>query len=412
MPKVNFMDRENVLREFEMKEDLITLGREATNKVVVADPSVSRHHAQIERKEDGYYLSDKNSSNGTYINGKKISSQRLRHNDKINLGSASLVFEDEEEGATFIVPRSELPQGTRPDLGPNDRETDAFTSPDIGQDREEPLPPPPPLVSVSPAPAPPPPPKPASPPSAPKAEPAGEVGVGILCPTCRKVVEHGARFCPFCGTALAAPKAAAPPPPAAAPPPASPKFPAPPPLAAKPSVPPPSPAVPRPVAPPAFGVSAPGSPVAAAAAHLQYAGFGSRLVAYLIDTVILLLLIALPLAAIFVVGAPLRGTERPSPIAMLILLGCTFAIFMISVGYQLYFIGAKGATPGKRMMKLRVTLPDGQYPVGYGKAFLRMIGYAISGMVCYLGFLWILIDKEQHRGWHDKIAGTVVIKES
>ena len=40
---------------------------------------------------------------------------------------------------------------------------------------------------------------------------------------------------------------------------------------------------------------------------------------------------------------------------------------------------------------------------------LRMIGYWVSGAVFYLGYIWIFIDKRK-RGWHDLIAGTVVVK--
>jgi uncharacterized RDD family membrane protein YckC len=150
----------------------------------------------------------------------------------------------------------------------------------------------------------------------------------------------------------------------------------------------------------------------APAGNLIYAGFGPRLLAYLIDAVMLTLLMALPIAAALIFGGAFWTGQKPSPVGLIVMLVCYLAVFLISIGYQLYFVGTKGATPGKKMMKLRVTLPDGQYPIGYGKAFLRMIGYMISGMVCYLGFIWILIDKEQHRGWHDKIAGTVVVRES
>ena len=104
--------------------------------------------------------------------------------------------------------------------------------------------------------------------------------------------------------------------------------------------------------------------------------------------------------------------EEPSPLVMIALFGSYILMIAISFAYQLIFIGKKGATPGKKFMKLRVTFPDGSYPIGIGKAFLRMIGYMLSGMICYIGFLMVIFDKEQHRALHDKIAGTVVIRES
>jgi uncharacterized RDD family membrane protein YckC/pSer/pThr/pTyr-binding forkhead associated (FHA) protein len=436
MAKINYMDRDNVLREYELGDEAITLGREATNKVVIADPSVSRQHAWIEKRPDGYYLVDKNSSNGTYINGKKVSQQKLNHSDKVNLGSASLVFEDEEEGATFILDRGELADVTRSDTGfsPAERPTDALTAADaLPEDR--PLPPPPPLVSGQSPPQAPPQPKPAvqssvpsppappSPPPTPQAPPVKvepEAPKGILCPSCRKVVEAGARFCPFCGASLGASKTAtppAPPPPpaaaqkSAAPPPPIPQSAAP--ASPRPPIPqsPPVASPQRPPAPPSLGLQPPPPPVAAVTGALNYAGFGVRLVASLIDG---LLLSALMIPFIILIGVfmvKMQNSGEPSPLAFIVISASYVIIIVASLIYQLIFIGKKGATPGKKFMKLRVTFPDGQYPIGIGKAFLRMIGTMLSGMICMIGYLMIIFDKEQHRALHDRIAGTVVIRE-
>ncbi|HLA48407.1 MAG TPA: RDD family protein, partial [Nitrospinota bacterium] len=46
----------------------------------------------------------------------------------------------------------------------------------------------------------------------------------------------------------------------------------------------------------------------------------------------------------------------------------------------------------------------------YKKAFIRYIGYIISEIPLFLGFLWIVFDKDK-QGWHDKIAGTFVVKQ-
>ena len=52
-----------------------------------------------------------------------------------------------------------------------------------------------------------------------------------------------------------------------------------------------------------------------------------------------------------------------------------------------------------------------QWSLGYGRAFLRLIGRYISGFVCYLGYLWMLWDKEK-QCWHDKMANDVVVPVS
>lgn len=420
MAKLNYMDRDNLLKEFEIQDDLITLGREATNKLVIADPSVSRQHAWVERKEDGYYLVDKNSSNGTFINGKKVSQQKLVHNDKISLGNASIVFEDEEQvQATFILPRKEVTleaQDTEPskkegDIEPAERPTAAM---DL-------TPPPRPASPIPPAP-PAPPPRPAAPPP-PPAAPAAAAAANV-CPSCKKPIEPGARFCGSCGAPIAAaPRPAAAPP--TPPPPPRPAAPAPPPPAQpaatpRPAAPPPPPApqparpAPAPPPPPAhplsMGVPSAPAPAPRPAGNLEYAGFGPRLLAYLIDAVVLGLLNLLPAAVIVFASIRAQSTGSAGMLVAVELL-CSLIIFVISVGYQVYFVGAKGATPGKRIMKLKVAFPDGTWPIGYGKAFVRMIGYMISGMICYIGFFMIIFDKEMHRGLHDKIAGTVVIRE-
>ena len=154
-------------------------------------------------------------------------------------------------------------------------------------------------------------------------------------------------------------------------------------------------------------------PVTAPTGALVYAGFGPRFVAVIIDSLLLTALMIPFLIAIFVFMSKMSMSgETPSPLAMIVIAGSYLVITLIGLLYQLIFIGKKGATPGKKFMKLRVTFPDGTYPIGIGKAFLRMIGYMLSGMICYIGFLMVIFDKEQHRALHDKIAGTVVIRES
>lgn len=81
----------------------------------------------------------------------------------------------------------------------------------------------------------------------------------------------------------------------------------------------------------------------------------------------------------------------------------------ISLGYFTYFFG-NGQTLGMKAAKIKLCGTDGTYPIGYGNGFLRWIGMGISGLVIYLGFLWILID-DNKQGWHDKIAGTYVLNE-
>ena len=69
----------------------LTIGRNKDNDIVIDDQSVSRYHATIVVIENGYILTDNNSSNGTFINGNRINGEaELHENDIVKLGSALL----------------------------------------------------------------------------------------------------------------------------------------------------------------------------------------------------------------------------------------------------------------------------------------------------------------------------------
>lgn len=174
------------------------------------------------------------------------------------------------------------------------------------------------------------------------------------------------------------PPMAGPPPPAAAPPTYG-APPAPPPVTWE--------------APPDEGGPAPG---------YAFGGPGERLVAYILDTII----IAVGVILAVIVGLLVTAIVPVLGIPLLIL-----AVLIISVGYFPYFWVRGGQTLGMRPFHLYVVRDKDGGPVGAGAAILRLIGYWIDGLVFYLGFIWILIDKRK-RGWHDLIAGTVVVKKS
>ena len=71
----------------------LTIGRLPECDVVLADPNVSRRHAEIRRVEGGFVVADLNSLNGTRVNGARISERTLRDGDEISVGSTVLRFE-------------------------------------------------------------------------------------------------------------------------------------------------------------------------------------------------------------------------------------------------------------------------------------------------------------------------------
>jgi uncharacterized RDD family membrane protein YckC len=129
---------------------------------------------------------------------------------------------------------------------------------------------------------------------------------------------------------------------------------------------------------------------------MEKAGFFPRFIAYVIDIVILMVVyVVLSLVLAAVLG------DSGASIASLLLA-------IISIVYIVYFWISTGQTPGKKIMGLKVVATDGS-KLTVVKAITRLVGYAISGAILYLGFLWIFIDKDK-QGWHDKIASTYVVK--
>ena len=85
---------------FELNKDIITLGRDITNDIVLNDPEASRHHLRLTRGADGYNIEDLGSTNGTFINGQRLTGVRpLNRGDMIGLGeTVTLGYEVVREG--------------------------------------------------------------------------------------------------------------------------------------------------------------------------------------------------------------------------------------------------------------------------------------------------------------------------
>ena len=88
------------------------MGRGPTNDIVVEEPGVSRQHAGIRNDEQGYWIEDLGSRNGTYVNGVELEGegQRLRDADRIQLGGTdtSIHWVYREQGATVQITRPSL----------------------------------------------------------------------------------------------------------------------------------------------------------------------------------------------------------------------------------------------------------------------------------------------------------------
>ncbi|HWQ91769.1 MAG TPA: RDD family protein [Clostridia bacterium] len=83
--------------------------------------------------------------------------------------------------------------------------------------------------------------------------------------------------------------------------------------------------------------------------------------------------------------------------------------FLVALAYFAGMWTWKGTTIGGIVLGLKVIRQD-QQPVTFAVALVRALAAAFSLVVLFLGFLWIIWDPEK-QGWHDKIAGTIVLKE-
>jgi uncharacterized RDD family membrane protein YckC len=141
----------------------------------------------------------------------------------------------------------------------------------------------------------------------------------------------------------------------------------------------------------------------------QYAGFVTRLGAYIIDQLVIAGIISLvTIVAGFVMQSlqinELLGAQRIAQVIM-----TTLALLLIISFLILYYIGfwmLAGQTPGKRLMGVRIVRTDGER-ITLGPAIRRWVGYWLSAIL-FLGYLWVLVD-DRRQALHDKLAGTLVV---
>lgn len=151
-----------------------------------------------------------------------------------------------------------------------------------------------------------------------------------------------------------------------------------------------------------------------------YAGFVTRSIAFIIDLILIavtqitILFLVRLLLDFFGLDQLARAIFEPTEttnVSVFITItrwviafigsGFLFAIYSISM----WLLADK--TLGQALLGLRVLRTDGR-PLTLGPAVRRVLGYYISFLALFLGFLWVLVD-DRRQGWHDKIADTIVI---
>src|SRR4051812_7148545 len=87
-----------------------SIGRKTENDLVISDPRVSREHASITRESDGFYVLDKGSKLGTFVNGIQVQRQKLQRNDRIEFGvrGEAFVIFDPDKATSASAPSRDL----------------------------------------------------------------------------------------------------------------------------------------------------------------------------------------------------------------------------------------------------------------------------------------------------------------
>src|SRR5260221_2309076 len=111
MAKLILNPTSSTRREITLNRNLVSIGRDPSNDLVLPDAMVSRRHAVIEYRGSQYYVRDCNSSNGSVVNGDRVSERNLRDGDLVAIGTARLLFRDDvPDAGAKVVPHPSSPR--------------------------------------------------------------------------------------------------------------------------------------------------------------------------------------------------------------------------------------------------------------------------------------------------------------
>ena len=140
---------------------------------------------------------------------------------------------------------------------------------------------------------------------------------------------------------------------------------------------------------------------------VRYVGFWARCLASLIDSIAVMCLIA-PLAVAFDVRSDIGVHFDMSHLVRETSLMSLTLNWVLPAVAILAFWFARGATPGKMLVRAEIVDAETLGPPARSKLVARYLGYYVSTLAIGLGFLWIAFDARK-QAWHDKMARTVVI---
>ncbi len=113
------INRENFkVDERELEQGSLNIGRNHDNALIIDDPAVSSHHAQIVTVFNSSYVEDLGSTNGTFVNGKQVKTHTLHNGDVLTMGHYQILFQNEtastvqNANATMMIGASQLEELT------------------------------------------------------------------------------------------------------------------------------------------------------------------------------------------------------------------------------------------------------------------------------------------------------------
>ena len=151
---------------------------------------------------------------------------------------------------------------------------------------------------------------------------------------------------------------------------------------------------------------------AAAVGRYQYAGFWIRVLASLIDSIILGVVNSV---SQFTALRPMLGmADMDDPAAIFAALGAVGVMgsvgLLLACTYEALFVAQMGATPGKMALGMKVVRPDGSR-VDLGRAVGRYFAKLLSMLILCIGYIMVAFDSEK-RGLHDIICDTRVVRQT
>jgi uncharacterized RDD family membrane protein YckC len=136
---------------------------------------------------------------------------------------------------------------------------------------------------------------------------------------------------------------------------------------------------------------------------MEYVGFWPRVGAMIIDS-ILIAIVTFPLLTV-IYGSAYWNTEG------LVKGPADFLISWVLPAVAIIWLWVEtGQTPGKMAIGARIVDAETGRDLTISKAMLRYLGYFMSMFVIFIGYIWVGFDPKK-QGWHDHIAGTVVIRK-